>query len=134
LICGSIVFAWNDPTRTAPQDNVAAPINIGPVNQNKAGDISIGAGLRYWISKDGDSFALKNDNSIIQLIMGQDGNVGIGTTTPGAKLDVNGQIKIAGGSPGAGKVLTSDASGLATWQTPTGGGLPSGTAGQTLAP
>lgn len=50
------------------------------------------------------------------------GNVGIGTPTPGAKLEVNGQVKITGGSPGAGKVLTSDANGLATWETPSGGG------------
>jgi hypothetical protein len=49
------------------------------------------------------------------------GNVGINTTAPTAKLDVNGQIRIQGGSPGVGKVLTSDATGLATWQTPTGG-------------
>ncbi len=54
------------------------------------------------------------------------GNVGIGTTSPGAKLDVNGQMRFRGGSPGAGKVLTSDASGLASWQTPTGGGGPDG--------
>jgi hypothetical protein len=33
-------------------------------------------------------------------------------------LDVNGQIRIRGGSPGAGKVLTSDANGLATWVSP----------------
>ncbi len=56
-------------------------------------------------------------------------NVGIGTTTPSAKLEVAGQIKITGGSPGSGKVLTSDSSGLATWQTIS---LPSGSAGQTL--
>lgn len=43
------------------------------------------------------------------------GNVGIGTATPGAKLEVAGQVKITGGSPAAGKVLTSDASGLASW-------------------
>lgn len=54
------------------------------------------------------------------------GNVGIGTTTPSTKLEVSGQIKITGGSPGSGKVLTSDASGLATWQ-PIGGTATSGT-------
>lgn len=46
------------------------------------------------------------------------GNVGIGTTTPGAKLEVNGQIKITGGAPFPGRVLTSDANGLASWANP----------------
>ncbi len=50
------------------------------------------------------------------------GNIGIGTTNPGAKLEVAGQVKITGGTPGTGKVLTSDATGLATWETPSGGG------------
>lgn len=50
------------------------------------------------------------------------GNVGIGTTSPGAKLEVAGQVKITGGAPGVGRVLTSDATGLATWQTPSIGG------------
>ena len=45
-----------------------------------------------------------------------DSDVGIGTTAPDAKLDVNGQLKIRGGVPGGGKVLTSDALGLATWE------------------
>ncbi|MBN1779635.1 tail fiber domain-containing protein [bacterium] len=45
------------------------------------------------------------------------GNVGIGVTDPDAKLEVNGQVKITGGTPGSGKVLTSDADGLATWET-----------------
>jgi|GEM_PF-2113359 len=49
------------------------------------------------------------------MINGADGNVGIGTTSPGAKLEVAGQVKISGGSPGAGKVLQSDANGLASW-------------------
>jgi len=50
------------------------------------------------------------------------GDVGIGTASPGAKLEVAGQIKITGGSPAAGKVLTSDVSGLASWQAPAAGG------------
>lgn len=45
-------------------------------------------------------------------------NVGIGISSPSARLDVNGQIKISGGAPGIGKVLTSDAMGLASWQLP----------------
>jgi hypothetical protein len=46
------------------------------------------------------------------------GNTGIGTQDPTAKLEVSGQVKITGGSPGTGKVLTSDGVGLATWQSP----------------
>lgn len=46
------------------------------------------------------------------------GYVGIGTSTPVAKLDVAGNVKIADGTQGAGKVLTSDADGIASWVTP----------------
>ena len=46
------------------------------------------------------------------------GNVGIGTTNPSVKLEVAGQLKITGGTPAAGKILTSNATGLATWQNP----------------
>jgi hypothetical protein len=52
-----------------------------------------------------------------------DGKVGVGLLAPDARLHVDGQIKISGGSPGLGKVLTSDANGLATWSMPTAGGL-----------
>jgi hypothetical protein len=46
------------------------------------------------------------------------GNVGIGTTAPTAALHVSGQIRITGGTPAPGEVLTSDANGLATWELP----------------
>ena len=45
-------------------------------------------------------------------------NVGIGTSTPTATLDINGTLKVADGTQGAGKILTSDATGLASWQPP----------------
>ncbi len=41
--------------------------------------------------------------------------VGIGEENPDAKLHVNGNVKVSDGTQGAGKVLTSDADGLATW-------------------
>lgn len=77
-------------------------------------------GIRFWDGDNGELVRITNT-----------GSMGIGTTNPGAKLEVAGQIKITGGTPGAGKVLTSDANGLASWQTPAGG-LPTGTVGQTL--
>lgn len=42
--------------------------------------------------------------------------VGIGTSYPVAKLDVHGTLKLKDGTQGAGKVLTSDANGLAAWK------------------
>lgn len=44
------------------------------------------------------------------------GNIGIWVPNPSTKLDVNWQIKIAWWSPWVGKVLTSDANWLASWQ------------------
>lgn len=69
-----------------------------------------------------DIFRAETHDGAKQLVFKANGDVGIGTTAPAAKLDVAGQVKITGGSPGAGKVLTSDANGLASWQVASGGG------------
>ncbi len=64
-----------------------------------------------------------------KMTIANNGNVGIGNSSPNAKLDVNGNVKIANGldvtgsmkivngTQGANKVLTSDAAGNASWQT-----------------
>ena len=54
------------------------------------------------------------------FIVDVNGNVGIGTTTPNAKLTIDnginpGAIRIVDGTQLAGRVLTSDANGVGTW-------------------
>jgi len=56
--------------------------------------------------------ALKERISILD-----NGNVGVGTIIPSAKLDIAGTVKIADGTQGLGKVLTSDAAGNTSWIT-----------------
>ena len=56
---------------------------------------------------------------VARMTINNAGAVGIGISNPSAALEVGGQVKITGGTPGAGKVLTSDANGLATWVDPT---------------
>jgi len=96
-----------------------------------------------WIS-DGNLAIYTNNAERIRI--DSSGNVGIGTTVPGAKLHVNGNLKVEGqtnfggvsytwptsaGTPG--QVLTIGANGSLSWSTVSGGGsLPSGSANQTL--
>ena len=63
------------------------------------------------------------DNNHISIMNNGKVGIGNGVQTPSspALLEVDGQIKINGGTPGTGKVLTTDATGLASWETPSGG-------------
>ncbi|QJX46777.1 hypothetical protein HMJ29_07420 [Hymenobacter taeanensis] len=80
-----------------------------------AGGAETGLALRVGASAAGTyNDASQNYRDVMRLM--PSGNVGIGTTNPGAMLEVAGQVKITGGAPGVGKVLTSDGTGLATWQ------------------
>jgi len=75
--------------------------------------------------------AIYNDSGTYKALMIVGNNAAGGSREVGmwdnvtahGNLTVTGQIKISGGSPGAGKVLTSDANGLATWQTPAATGI-----------
>jgi hypothetical protein len=50
------------------------------------------------------------------IIVDNNGNLGIGTTTPKAKVDIMGGIIVKDGTQAKDKVLTSDANGKASWQ------------------
>ena len=72
-----------------------------------------------------DGLEIKNVGSVASITNLENANLTLGTNnatrltvTAAGNVEVANQVKIAGGSPGAGKVLTSDAAGLATWTTP----------------
>ena len=67
------VYAWTAPTAAPPDGNVPAPINVGTTTQTKAGALGVGG--------------VFTANSAVHLAVGG-GNVGIGTTAPGALLHV----------------------------------------------
>ncbi|KKT14582.1 MAG: hypothetical protein UV97_C0019G0003, partial [Candidatus Yanofskybacteria bacterium GW2011_GWF2_43_596] len=73
--------------------NVTFPGNI---------TLSPASGVLSFSSSTGAKQITTGGTTNLALMPG--GNVGIGTTTPGAKLEVNGQVKITGGTPGANKV------------------------------
>jgi hypothetical protein len=90
--------------------------------QNTSGNASakIGHSASYW------------DN---RLFFGDFNLVWVGEYGADDRLSLRGiemSININSSTGTAGQVLTANGSGLVTWQTPTGGSLPSGTPGQTL--
>jgi hypothetical protein len=97
-------------------------ITNGTTGHTMADGLSLGnnGNAAFLINRENANLSIGTNNTDALTIL-PNGNVGVGVTNPSAKLDIAGQVKITGGTPGAGKVLTSDAAGLATWQTPTGG-------------
>jgi hypothetical protein len=68
--------------------------------------------------------AAKNNNNNVpttaaqiedDIVISNDGKLGVGTITPLEKLDINGSIKIVDGNQALGKKLVTDINGLATW-------------------
>jgi len=70
LMMAVLIYAWQEPSQSPPQENVFAPIDVGDKYQSKSGALGVG-GIIYGYS-----------NAFF------DGNVGIGTTTTRAKLHI----------------------------------------------
>jgi hypothetical protein len=90
----SYISAWTGPTAPAPGNNVDAPINVGYDSQSKLGQL-------FLNTSPSNPYA-------------------VGLSVFGTSI-FNGPVQIADGTQGSGKVLTSDASGTASWQAPAGG-------------
>ncbi len=71
----------------------------------------------WQIASCGLVFASTSSGANIEFIPAAK-NFGIGVLVPTAKLDINGQIMIRGGSPGVTKILSSDATGQGSWVSP----------------
>lgn len=104
---------------TAIGDNGMLANTTGSKNTTLGYNANLGSANLTNATAIGAEAVVNTSNSIV---LGSNANVGIGTSSPSAKLDVAGNVKIADGTQGAGKVLTSDANGVASWQTPASGG------------
>jgi trimeric autotransporter adhesin len=86
-------------------------------NLTGSGNIAIGKSAGYN-ETGSNKLYIENSNSATPLIYGEfDTNL----ARINGKLEVTGTVKIAGGTPGLGKILTSDANGLASWETAAAG-------------
>jgi hypothetical protein len=127
---GNVGIGASDPKQDLHVHNAGYTTAIQLSNDNSGYQISNGLSLgfqylndsdvnsyAYLINRENTKLGLGTDNSI-DIMIYSGGNVAIGSVEPDAKLDIDGQIKIRGGNPGYGKVLTSNSSGLASWVTP----------------
>lgn len=123
IVSASMVVAWSGPTAVAPSGNVAAPVNVGTDDQVKNGGLSLtslavwgGSALNGSVWANGDVSIINNHKLSVSGISEYTGdqwvNANVRIIGPGHTL------VLQNGTEAVGKVLTSDANGVATWQTP----------------
>lgn len=79
-------------------------------------------------ASDGGEFNLEVDTTGTLALFGQGGQT-LGVHLLDGLLTLDAGIKLTSGTPGSGKVLTSDSAGVGTWQTPSGSSSPLTTKG-----
>ncbi|WP_191860788.1 tail fiber domain-containing protein [Hanstruepera ponticola] len=111
---------------------VAGIASLGSTTTQEGGELrwnqAPGGGTGYWFMDNfwsgagGNKFRLITNIGQTPFTVMDDGRMGVGNfpwnVQPTADFHVNGSMRIQNGTEGNGKVLTADASGNATWQTP----------------
>ena len=87
----------------------ATSFNVSRIASHNGG--TVGEGRLIFSTRDGTTL-------LERMRITENGNVGIGVTAPTATFQVNGTTRLVDGNQGAGKILTSDATGNATWAVP----------------
>jgi len=126
IASGTFSFAAGAGSTASGNSSIAMGVEVIAVTRNET---AIGSyttnytpsSIDDWVGTDrlfsiGNGF--NGDTRSNALTVLKNGNTGIGIDNPENKLEVAGQVKIIGGNPGEGKVLTSNAEGLASWETP----------------
>ncbi len=103
---------------TSPTD----PLHVVSDADDDAIQIQENSGVEYWqIGVNSLGNLNFEDGGVTRVTFEDGGNVGIGTTNPSATLDVEGSFQLVDGNEADGYVLTSDASGNASWEASSGG-------------
>lgn len=104
----NITGAWPTPT--------IAVINGTNIPWGTYGNSGTNPTNNFVGTTDAADLAFRTGNTVRATILGGNGNIGIGTAVPATKLHISGQVTIADGSQGDGKILVSNATGNATWR------------------
>ncbi|UYW01732.1 hypothetical protein K5I29_02060 [Flavobacterium agricola] len=106
---GNKAYAKGDNSLAIGQEAKAQALNSLAIGNNAQANNHQSTAIGFNATTDQDNAIVIGNNK-------ESTKIGIGTSKPDEKLHVAGTIKIVDGSQGAGKVLTSDANGKASWQ------------------